>query len=402
MGLYRPVFPAVLPATYGALGGALPWEATGSGSVTALDLTTGGTFTRSSEGSYLIGAPTDGSTAFLAWAPNDVRRIEDRGDGLGSMLLMEGSRTNYILYNQDFANAYWTPLGTLTPAYANGPDGTLTAARNQVLSASVGTSRHGINGLPTATVFYATSWAKRLSGAGSGLGQLAIDSPSTGDATGVLTLSDSIYQRLEVTTSVGGLNPWIYPWCGSGSYGTGGTNSAVDYISNLIQAEVGGWPSSAIRTTSATITRSADVLTYAVGQYPSSFLTRGLLVSVAPDFSSAEIAAAGTTCVIVYEGTNNALWLIGNAGVCRAELWAGGTRLVQPTITFSRGQLLSFAASPSLGGVSSLTVSGATSGNGTYTGTATPWTAAATMYIGANFSGANNWFGRFSPIVRGL
>ena len=40
---------------------------------TFIDLSSWGTFSRASEGSYLIGAATDGTTNFIRWASNDVR-----------------------------------------------------------------------------------------------------------------------------------------------------------------------------------------------------------------------------------------------------------------------------------------------------------------------------------------
>ena len=45
------------------------------------------------EGSYLTGAATTGASAFMAWAAANTRRLEDRGDGNGAMLLLGAAQT---------------------------------------------------------------------------------------------------------------------------------------------------------------------------------------------------------------------------------------------------------------------------------------------------------------------
>lgn len=161
------------------------------------------------------------------------------------------------------------------------------------------------------------------------------------------------------------------------------------------QLEANYYPTSPIRTTSASVTRPTDTLSYTTGNYPAAFLTDGVVVVFAPDASDAEITTAQEDWRLVQVSSNDYVTIRRVAGfpdVCKAELVCGGSIVASRTITFSRAQSLTITAKPSAG---SLTVSGATTGDGTTTGSGAAWASSATLYVGGDNSGGNNATGRF-------
>lgn len=367
----------------------------GSSPPPSLYLGAGGTRTRTTEASYLTGAPTDGSSAFLAWAAINELRIENRGDGLGPMLLMEGARTNLALWSRDLTNAAWTAaVGTCTTTAADeeGPDGGMTATRSQISAAS--TSRYLTNGVLSGN-YAGSEWVKRKRSLGSdviqaGLPQIA--TPGSGGAYGPVTLTTA-YQRAWGVTDPAAAASFLV--CGDGRVGGAFTSRALDIESDLHQFELGAFPSSAIRTTTAAVTRGADLLQYAVGQYPASFLTRGFRFTFAPDFSSAELLASGAGIALMHDsiGTNVLQLTAGSA----PRFWVNGSFVDGSALTYSRGQLLTFTVEPLAGRI---TVSGASAGNGSATLTGVAWPA-GTLTIGSS-GGSIPAHGRFGLNIVGL
>lgn len=391
--LIRVVRPPILSPLGRPIGSdnSLPWEGDGGGGALGLNLATGGTFTRSTEGSYLTGAPTDGTAAFLAWAGVDVRRIENRGDGLGPMLLMEGSRTNLLLQSRalDNVGGWSAGTGTITADACPGPDGTVVADRTVAASGSYCADQPRVSGVGTQVS--ATQWARRVTGTGNGKPGIA-----NGDATATASIATALtttYQRLELQINTLLRADFDFLAC-DGRNTWGGAAQALDYASDLQQVEVGYFQSSAIRTTAAAVTRGADALSYAVNQYPSSFLTRGFRFTFAADATSTETAAtAGAHMGLVAFDANNYLLLLVSAGSIFLQLITqGSTRVSAGPITWvARGQLLTIECRPSTG---QLVVAGATTGNGTTTGTVCSFDAGS-MIIGARAAGVSPAFGRF-------
>lgn len=357
----------------------------GGGSSVVLGLLSGGTFTRSTEGSYLTAAPTDGAAAFLAWAGVNARRIEDRGDGLGSMLLMEGARTNQIQQSRDITSAAkWTAAGSLAVVTADAstsPDGTASADRVNCTGV-LGFSRgQGLAGL-MANPHVISGYARPFSGNPDWR-------PNYGGPpwTGALGAA-AAWARKDVKIASTGATLYAED-------NSAGTSGNPDVLVDLWQAENGAFPSSPIRTTTVAVTRGADVLSYAVGQYPESFLTRGFRIKFAPDCSSAEHALSTHMGLV---GTGATQYVLLNANQTM-QLWGTAMAISSQVLTWSRGQLLTITAEPSAG---RLTVSGATSGNGVTTGSASAW-AAATIFVGNYISGSGlPAFGRFGTTIEAL
>ena len=187
---------------------------------------------------------------------------------------------------------------------------------------------------------------------------------------------------------------------------TGGpfTAQALDGEIDLSQVEAGYYPTSAIATGAGNVTRPADTLSYATGAYPAGFLTNGVVIVFAPDASSAEIVSATEKWTLLSNGPNgisglgieDAVRIRENGGVCVVELVQAHTVRAPLTVTFSRGQALTITAKPSAG---SITVSGATTGNGTNTGTGGAWTSGQTIYVGGDSAALNNVTGRYVGAV---
>lgn len=374
---------------------ALPWDILSSvrapvvGSVNGLDTFSGGTFTRSSEGAVFSGAPNNGSSAVLSWAANDVRRIENRGDGRGDMLLVEGSRTNSIIYARNItvgSAGAWVGAASGPPVTSSvaGMDGATEAWRVQAT-----TGQYTKFLTPPAGAGYISSWV-RVRGANPAAIQYGNSSPIT-----LVSASGNVWQRAGRSHVGGGSFTPI--WCDTAS--TPGCVSPIDAEIDFHQYEVGAvFPSSPIRTSGSTATRATDALSYAAGAYPASFLTQGFRLTIAPDFSSDDVIAGTIGALVVFAfGANDLLYFRHSGGACQLALARGGAVVVNPSLTFSRQQLLTLTYVPGTG----LTIAGATSGNGlaANAGSALP---ANTMTIGTGAAASNPFFGRFGRYIEAL
>lgn len=356
---------------------------------TALDLSSGGTFSRALSAFYYTGAPTDGVRAFMVAAASGVRRVEDRGDGLGRCLLMEKSATNLVKQNRDPTQTSAWQVGTSTPTAGdeNGPDGSATGTRIQI--AAGGYSPY--QAITTSNLEVTGSiWHKRKRGIGVGNSQCSLPNNSVTVGTGASiskTLSET-WQRDSASTNVGG-GGTVQEL--EGRAGTGFTAQALDNNVDLVQVEFGYYPTSPIPTTTAAVTRPADTLSYANGAYPVGFLTSGVVIDFAPDAADSEIVSANEEWRLLQVGSSDYVRIRNSSGSCKIELMCGGTSFGR-TVTFSRGQRLLITAKPSAG---TITISGATTGNGTATGTGAAWASGATLYIGGSNAGTNNATGRY-------
>ena len=204
------------------------------------------TFTRASSGTY-----TD-SAGVIQTAATDVPRFDHNpttGESLG--LLVEEARTNLLLRSEAIATSPWfananTTLSNNTGEVLN-PAGGSTATK---VAVSGGFGAFGQGAVLTAAIHTGSIWLRCATGTISA--QLIVylaESPFTNIGTTNVTITTS-WQRFNVVTST----------ATAASYNFQINNIAVGTVYAWgAQLEVGSFPTSYIPTTTAAVTRSADV-----------------------------------------------------------------------------------------------------------------------------------------------
>jgi hypothetical protein len=204
-----------------------------------VDATTGSnlvTFTRASSGTYID------SAGVLQTATTDVPRFDHNpttGESLG--LLVEEQRANLLLHNRTLTNAAWV-VSNITPAKDQvGADGVSNSASSITATDANGTILQTIT---SASAARATSaYVKRITGTGT------IEMTQNNGSTWTAVTVTSAWTRVTIPSATV-TNPVV-----GFRIVTSGDAIAVDYA----QLENGAFSTSAIETTTAAVTRSADV-----------------------------------------------------------------------------------------------------------------------------------------------
>jgi hypothetical protein len=228
------------------------------------------TFTRASTGTYVD------SDGLIKTAATNVARFDHNpatGESLG--LLVEEARTNLLTYSEQFDNAAWTKSNsTVTANSVVAPDGTTTADKCQ--EDSVNTYHYSFQqrtysaGVHTISAYFKAAersfaWLYLNTGATAtayfNLATGVVGTVSgTGSPTASITSVANGWYRCTLTATVpatvGGAGYGIALADNTPSY-TGTTGSGI-YVWGA-QLEAGAFPTSYIPTTTASVTRSADV-----------------------------------------------------------------------------------------------------------------------------------------------
>ena len=216
-------------------------------------------YTRASTGTYF-----DASGVLTTAAINGPRfdHVYNGVSWVSKGLLVEEARTNDSLYSEDISNAYWNSVSgqTITSDQAVAPDGASTADRLQI----AGTGFFGRQNNYLVGTYTYSVWLKS-------------DSPTQAfmrftDNAGTYTVAQLVnvtttWERFSLTQTFGS-GPFTYLFWGFDQRSiVGGPGTACDVYAWGFQLEAGSFPTSYIPTTTAVVTRSADVCQITGGDF---------------------------------------------------------------------------------------------------------------------------------------
>lgn len=282
----------------------LPLDDLGAGQVNLVPISSVGsgtaTFTRATT------AWTKLASGLWAQVASGVARScylgADTAVGAYGGFFREDSRTNECLQSRDFTNASWTKSNVTAAKDQAGIDGVAASASSLTSTAANGTVKQAITSASAARRF--SVFVKRITGTGN------IDLTLDNGATWT-TISGSINSATFTRVAIG--QTVTNPTVGIRIVASG-DKIAVD----MAQEEVGTFDTSPIPTTTATVTRNADVLTYpASGNFGG---TVGSVAAVAvrsaqsgsdervvtPVAASQMLIASNGGPAQLYDGTNTA------------------------------------------------------------------------------------------------
>lgn len=349
-----------------------------------------GTFTRSTEGSMLTGAPTDGSSSFLSWVGTNVRRDEDRGDGAGPLFLAEGSRQNAVIQSRELNNnAIWGAFGTVTPGQADPEAGT---AADRINNGAAVIGRYQV---VAAAGRVTSGWVRRGAGAGT---YVLYQYLNAGSGTEVYGTAAAAFGRVATPYHAGPIWVNVQDTRGPGTH-TFSTRAAAaaDAVWDLMQTEAGRFPSSAIRTVAAVVTRGADTLTFAPSSVPAWLLTKAGFHQVSPVFADTDLVNTNALWLLSVDGGAAGIRIFRDAVDTRVEALAGGA-------VVARSAALAFARDGLLGTVTWDAAAGLVRVGGVAGAAGTPWAWSAPvagLRVGGIYGAASEAFCRVSQIYRG-
>ena len=234
-------------------------------------------------------------------------------------LLIEESRTNLLLYSEQFDNPIWTKgsggagsLAVVTPNTAIGPDGTLSADRLQ-LNAGGSTisdfslTQQIVTGLANPHAAARTVWMKSNTGASF---QVALRELSSN--TFVVVTVGNTWTRFELSNSgLATVNDGLQIIL----RGTYGTSQTADILIYGAQLEVGAFATSYIPTTTTSLTRNADNVQMTGTNFSSWYNQNEGTFEVSVDLKAKSVAdnyplriAGGTNAIVI--GYNETATLI--------------------------------------------------------------------------------------------
>jgi hypothetical protein len=297
------------------------------------------TFTRASTATFV------GSNGLIQTAASGVSRFDHNpstGESLG--LLVEEARTNLLLQSSDLTTASWGLTNvTRTANSTTAPDGTNTAVK---IASTTGTwqtflsqASVGISAVATTFSCYAkaaeASWFC-MSGIQYGeaiayfnLATGALGTRSAGSAHSITPVGNGWY-RCSVTCASAASTQWgFFPSLTDATLTPAPIGDGVHVWGP--QLEAGAFPTSYIPTTTATVTRAADVVSMTGTNFSSWYnQDQGTLLS-----SSRRIASNSTSSAVIGGSNPNAtssiwLMLISNGNVQAYS--SGGGSIVEGSV----------------------------------------------------------------------
>lgn len=357
----------------------------GAGARKILDFTTG-TFTRSTSGYYY---PTPSTQVSVG---DNVLRTQDDPVADGALALFEGARSNLVARSAQFDNAAWTKVGgvTVDAGAGTGPDGAASADRINFTAVATDEIQQAWNGALAADNRRAVHsvWLRTESGTKNLILRIINKDLTTTDnsisvdttwreyvVTGIIG-AGAVAPVFVVRNDAGGAAGAVLAW---GAVAEDVGTSSTDLFTD-----------SYIETAGGVATRGLDSLVWPVGLDPIGKLNAGAYyIDVAPYWASSLVS----TRILLSRDANNEVRFQSSAG-CVVRVVSGGVTMVTSNVlTFSAHQKLRITVNPILG---SITVSGATTGDGTVTGTPWAWATAASVRCGGRNAGSAEFYGRIS------
>jgi hypothetical protein len=300
------------------------------------------TFTRASTATFT------GSDGLIKTAAVDAPRFDHNpttGESLG--LLVEEARTNLVLRSEELDNASWTKTNaTVTANESTAPDGTTTADLITSTGAT-GVFTQAFTKDIAARTYTQVSWVKSDAtdynvsiddGATTNRGRCVFNiltgtltgtftSGNFTNTSGTITPFPNSWYRITVTTTTSILTTLRI----RNNLNTAGTTARVWGF----QLEEGAFPTSYIPTTSATVTRAADVASITGSNFSSWYnQTEGTV------FAEASAPAASASIYAISNNTNNERIILDTgANTKRLIVSNGGTQQANITRPYTYGTI---------------------------------------------------------------
>ena len=355
-------------------------------------------FTRATTATYV---PVNSTTGYIETAPFGTLRITEWG------ALIEGQRTNLALQSEDLGTTWMNTASSKTTNSDTAPDGMVTADR--VVSDNSASTQHfitqAISGLIDNTVYTYSVYLKAGSGTYSGWARVNVVPKSgtltyayvdlsnctTGSTNNLVSSSISTsydsWCRVSITGNIsnGATSPDIRVYLAEGNGDITFSGDNTSYISVWgAQVEAASFPSSYIPTTTAAVTRNADVLSFsnagnfynAAGTVNATFDINQTFVSwsvLYPD-PAEFIGDAASGKFYAYDGTN--LKTIGTVST--------GETIYKSAVTWTTSD-----------NTMKLAKDGSVSTTGPFDGS---WGVTGTTYIGSRVGTSRHLFGHVKNI----
>lgn len=334
-----------------------------------------GTYTRASNAWYHTSAST-----VVQVAANTIR-MESFGDR-SNMVAIERSHANQIIQSEDLGNAAWVASNcTVTTNTSTDPEGG-SAADTLTVTASGSAST-----ITQTTASTNGNFSEAVYAMAGTTSQICSMTVTNGGTTVNLDFTPTAsWERYRVRKTAGATpNQMILRPHAAASTGTAGDN----VIMWGAYGENGTLYGSYVETVAATASTGADSLTYTSGNWDSRLATGRSEFYWSGNTDNTGMNLTGA--FFSFGGANDEVHLTTTDTI---EVVAGGVQMVvSGALTWSANQIMFVRLNPAAG---TITVSGATTGNGTTTGTPWAWPTAVTLRVGARTAGAVELNGRIS------
>lgn len=253
---------------------------------------------------------------------NDVPRFG--GDGTRYGFIIEESRTNIVETARNLTGVGWNATAGVTPNFAAGPDGLLTASLSTALSGGFGAYWQQVK---AAGNYCFSLWQKQSAAAPSSLDQSS-DGVNAANSAALGGVNPAQWTRrvFPFLVNGGALNVTLVPVDGRDWSGIGGIPAANrSQLIDLVQIEVGKFATEAIITSGASQTRAGERLYKATGD---SLVDGGRLSLEFSLWPKAASSGYGTNAVLWSKDAPNASFFL--AGTMAVRTFFGGVNYDTP------------------------------------------------------------------------